>query len=77
MAKQKISATLSPERLRRAQAITGSRNVSELLDDALSALIDRELERQWLAGYEGGAGDPDLAGEVISDLSDVPWDENR
>lgn len=66
--------TLSPERLRRAQVITGSDNVSELLDDALEALIERELERRWFAGHESTAEDPDLPGGVTVDLSDVPWD---
>lgn len=74
MPKQKVSVTLSPERLSRAQAITGSENVSELLDDALAALIDRELERRWLAGHTGGSDDLDLPGEVVVDLSDLPWD---
>lgn len=74
MAKQKLSVTLTPEQLRRAQALTGSENVSELLDVALEALIERELERRWLAGHESGDDDPDLPDEVSIDLSDVPWD---
>ncbi len=75
MAKQKVSVTLTPEQLRHAQDLTGSENLSELLDDALAALIERELERRWLAGHEGGDDDPDLPGEVGIDLSDLPWDD--
>lgn len=74
MAKQKVSVTLSPERLRRVRDIFGNENLSELLDDALDALIERELERRWFAGHEGVAEDPDLLGEATVDLSDVPWD---
>ncbi|MGI8628165.1 MAG: type II toxin-antitoxin system CcdA family antitoxin [Geodermatophilaceae bacterium] len=76
MAKHKVSVTLSPERLRRAKAITGSQNVSELLDDALGALIERELELRWLAGHDTASGDPELPGEVTVDLTDVPWDSS-
>ena len=74
VAKQKVSVTLSPERLLRAQLITGSANVSELLDDALEALIERELERRWLAAHESSGEDPDLPDEVTVDLRDVPWE---
>lgn len=74
MVKHKVSVTLSPERLRRAQAITGNGNVSDLLEEALSALIERELEQRWLAGHQSAADDADLPGEVTPDLSDVPWD---
>ncbi|CAN5135688.1 hypothetical protein BH20ACT5_BH20ACT5_21730 [soil metagenome] len=73
MTKQKVSATLSPERLREARAITGKQNVSELLDSALDALIERELERRWLAGHE--VADADLPGEVPVDLTELPWDD--
>ncbi|MDQ3732391.1 MAG: type II toxin-antitoxin system CcdA family antitoxin [Actinomycetota bacterium] len=74
MAKHKVSVTLSPDRLQRAQAITGNENVSDLLEEALSALIERELEQRWLAGHESAADDGDLPGEVAPDLSDIPWD---
>lgn len=74
MAKQKVSVTLSPERLRRARELTGSENLSELLDDALDALVERELERRWLEGCERGPDDADLPGGVMVDLGDVPWD---
>lgn len=67
----KVSATLTPERLREAQAITGTSNVSQLLDEALSALIERELEKRWLEANH----DDDLPGEVQVDLSSVPWEE--
>jgi hypothetical protein len=67
----KISATLTPARLREAQEVTGTSNVSQLLDDALAALIERELEKRWLAAHP----DDDLPGEVEVDLTPVPWEE--
>lgn len=73
MAKLKISATLSPERLAAARAALPGAGLSELLDEALQALVERELERRWLAAH-GGSVDHDLPGEVPVDLSAVPWD---
>jgi post-segregation antitoxin (ccd killing protein) len=69
-ARTKISATLTPERLRRAQEVTGTSNVSQLLDDALAALIERELEKRWLEAHP----DEELPGEVEVDLTSVPWE---
>ncbi|CAN5611762.1 hypothetical protein BH24ACT14_BH24ACT14_13750 [soil metagenome] len=71
MPKTKVSATVSPERLARARVITGTDSVSELLDEALLALIERELERRWLEAHP----DDELPGEVVPDLSGLPWDE--
>ena len=71
MPKTKVSATLTPERLARAREITGTDSVSDLLEEALGALIERELERRWLDAHP----DDDLAGEVVPDLSTVPWEE--
>jgi hypothetical protein len=70
-AKVKVSATVSPDRLARAQQITGTNSVSDLLDQALEALIERELERRWLDAHP----DEVLPGEVIPNLSALPWDE--
>jgi post-segregation antitoxin (ccd killing protein) len=70
-ARTKISATLTPERLRRAQEVTGTSNVSQLLDDALAALIERELEKRWLEAHP----DEELPGEVEVDLTSAPWEE--
>lgn len=70
-ARTKVSATLTPERLREAQAITGTSNVSQLLDEALGALIERELEKRWLEANR----DDGLPGAVRVDLSSVPWEE--
>jgi post-segregation antitoxin (ccd killing protein) len=67
----KISATLTPERLREAQEVTGTSNVSQLLDEALAALIERELEKRWLEANP----DDKLPGEVEVDLTSVPWEE--
>ncbi|HYZ97954.1 MAG TPA: type II toxin-antitoxin system CcdA family antitoxin [Acidimicrobiales bacterium] len=72
MTKTKVSATLSPERLAQARKVTGTSNLSMLLDEALAALIERELERQWLEAHP----DDELPGEVEVDLSSVPWDED-
>jgi len=70
-AKTKVSATLTPERLQQAKAVTGTSNVSQLLEDALAALIERELERRWLEANR----DDELPGDVPVDLSSVPWEE--
>jgi hypothetical protein len=67
----KVSATLTPERLKEAQEVTGTRNVSHLLDEALGALIERELEKRWIDAHP----DDEVPGEVQVDLSAVPWDE--
>jgi post-segregation antitoxin (ccd killing protein) len=71
-ARIKVSATLTPERLKQAQEVTGMSNVSQLLDEALAALVERELERRWLDAHP----DHELPGEVEVDLADVPWDES-
>lgn len=71
MTRTKISATVDPERLAEARAATGTTNLSQLLDQALSALINRELEQRWLAAHP----DRELPGEVPVDLSSVPWDD--
>jgi hypothetical protein len=69
MPKSKISATVSPDLLRRAQELTGNTNVSSLLDAALESLVQLELERQWLA-----AGPPEPV-EATVDLSHIPWED--
>jgi hypothetical protein len=76
MNKVKISATVRSERLAEAKRLTGCENVSEVLDRALTALIDGELERAHAEGYarlpQGGETvqtvDPGL-------WADLPWDE--
>ncbi len=73
MTKRKVSATVSPERLQQAQELIGNDNVSEVLDQALGALVERELERRWIEGY-GDGRTADLPGEVPVGLADVPWD---
>ncbi len=70
-ARTKISATVTPERLREAQEVTGTSNVSQLLDQALAALIERELEKRWLEA----APDDELPGEIEVDLTSVPWEQ--
>lgn len=75
MSKRKVSATVSPDLLKQAQELIGSDNVSEVIDQALGALLERELERRWIQGYGAGRVD-DLPGEVPVDLADVPWDDD-
>ncbi len=75
MTKRKVSVTLSPERLRRAQEVSGTSNLSELVDDALEALVERALERQWLDAHPATEETTDLPTEVPVDLRAVPWDE--
>jgi len=70
-ARTKISATVTPARLREAQEVTGTSNVSKLLDEALGALIERESEKRWLKAHP----DHELPGEVEVDLTSVPWQE--
>lgn len=71
MAKSKISATVSPELLEQARDLTGTTNVSQLLDDALRALIERHLEERWLERFS----DEDLPGEIPVDWSHIPWED--
>lgn len=78
MGKLKVSVTVSPERLRLARDLTGESNISELVDEALNALVERQLERRWLEGYRANpprrAGD--LPGDVPIDLSGAPWEDS-
>lgn len=71
MTKTKVSATLTPERLAKAREVTGISNLSEMLDQALEALIERKLEERWLEASD----DTDLPGAVEVDLSSIPWDD--
>jgi post-segregation antitoxin (ccd killing protein) len=77
--KKKVSVTVTPELLDEAQKLTGTDNVSKLVDDALQALIDLELEEQWIRGVEAQPyeDDDELAwvGEVPVDMSDIPWED--
>lgn len=66
-----VSVTLTPEILQAAQAITGTSDISQLFDDALGALIEREPEKRWVEANR----DDDLPGEVRVDLSLAPWEE--
>jgi hypothetical protein len=69
VSKTKISATVSPERLAEARAVTGTSNISQLIDAALEVLINRE--QRWIDAHP----DDELPGQVGVDLSSVPWDE--
>jgi len=71
--KQKVSVTLSPSRISAARRLTGNANLSDLLDEALAALIEREQERRWIEGRSVSDGDP--IGDVVPDLTDAPWND--
>lgn len=73
MPRVKISATLAPERIAEARAVVATASLSELLDRALEALVERELERRWLEAHDEDTGD--LPGAVPVDLAHIPWDE--
>ncbi len=73
MTRVKISATLAPELIAEARAVVTSASLSELLDRALEALVEREHERRWLDAHDGD--ESDLPGMVPIDLSHIPWDE--
>ena len=73
MAKIKISATLDPDRVAQARSVVASKSLSDLLDIALAALIERELEHKWIRGQAGAS---DLPGFVPVDLSHIPWDDD-
>lgn len=76
MNKVKISATVQPERLAEAKRLTGCENVSEVLDRALSALIDDELERAHAEGYARlPQGDETVQAVDPGVWADLPWDE--
>lgn len=51
MAKDKTSVTLDPLKVRLARELVPAASVSELLDLALTRLIDDELERRHVEGY--------------------------
>ncbi|MGH9187983.1 MAG: hypothetical protein ACRD0U_19585, partial [Acidimicrobiales bacterium] len=66
-----VTCPAVPDRSIGSSVGPGTSNVSQLLDEALAALIERELERRWLDAHP----DDDLPGEVAVDLSSVPWDD--
>lgn len=67
----KVSASLSPERLARAKQLMGSANSSAVLDLALDALIERELERRHEQGYR----DQPQGADAIHAVDPVVWTE--
>ncbi|MEW6477755.1 MAG: hypothetical protein AB1679_36380 [Actinomycetota bacterium] len=72
----KISATVRPDRLAEAKRLTGCENVSEVIDRALVALIEDELERAHAEGY----AQLPQGGETLDVVdpgvwADLPWDE--
>lgn len=47
----KISVTIDPGLLDQTKALTGSDNVSDLIDQGLALIIEREQHKQWVDGY--------------------------
>jgi hypothetical protein len=72
MNRVKVSATLSPENIAAARGVVATATLSELLDRALEALVERELERRWLDAHDDDTSD--LPQAVPVDLSHIPWD---
>ncbi|HVW31494.1 MAG TPA: hypothetical protein VHL53_03045 [Acidimicrobiia bacterium] len=75
MSKVKISATVQPERLAEAKRLTGCENVSEVLDRALVALINDELERAHVEGYARLPQGQTVEAVDPGVWADLPWDE--
>ena len=76
MAKVKISATVTPAHLDEARRLTGRSSVSEVLDLALVALIERELERVHAEGYERVPQGQETVSVVDGGVwAELPWDE--
>lgn len=76
MNKVKISATVSPDRLRQAKEITGCANVSEVIERGLASLIARDLERIHADGYARapqGAEVVDIVDPTV--WPQIPWDD--
>jgi hypothetical protein len=72
--KTKVSATVDVDRLQQAQQLTGSTNVSAVLDEALQALITAYLERIHTQGYERiPQGDEAVGITDASVWADAPW----
>jgi hypothetical protein len=76
MVKVKVSATIDPDRLEQAKKITGSDNISEVLDLGLQALIVCEQEAIYVAGYTRlPQGDETSAVADPRLWAGLPWDE--
>ncbi|HMA46151.1 MAG TPA: hypothetical protein VKP11_02935 [Frankiaceae bacterium] len=76
MSKVKVSATVDPATLARAKQLTGCENVSEVLDRALAALVEDELERVHAAGYTRVPQGRETVGTADAQVwADLPWDE--
>jgi hypothetical protein len=76
MAKVKVSATIDPDRLERAKKLTGSDNISEILDMGLQALIVAEQETIYVEGYTRLPQGNETSAVVDPKFwADIPWDE--
>lgn len=76
MNKVKISATVRPDQLAEAKRLTGCENASEVLERALAALIDDELERAHAEGYARLPQGAETVEVVDPGMwADLPWNE--
>ena len=75
MTKEKISATIDPDRLAAARALSPAGSVSGVLNEALLALIEREQERRWLDAHDAADSVDDLPQDPRPDLTNLPWDD--
>ena len=55
------------------RSVVATATLSELLDRALEALVERELERRWLDAHDDDTSD--LPQAVPVDLSHIPWED--
>lgn len=77
MAKSKLSVSLDPDRLERAQELVHAGSVSELLDIALTRMIEQEVERRHIEGYIRIPPDNEFAQWAVASRSndddEVDW----
>ncbi len=77
MAKSKLSVSLDPDRLARAQELVHAASVSELLDTALIRMIEQETERRHIEGYLRIPADNEFAQWAVASRSndddEVDW----
>ena len=76
MPKEKLSVTVDRNKIDRARELVETRSVSDLIDVALTRLIEDELERRHIDGYVRMPPGPDEAAWSASphDPSDIADD---
>lgn len=74
MTRAKTSATVDRDLLAQAHKLTGVKSISELLDRALSASINAELEARWHAGYDAAPAGTDADDVIQTSFRDLGLD---